>query len=448
MTAQTLSAYHTRVLEILGPLADAHARETGFLKRRSKLTGPHFVLVLVAAFWSATPRSLAAYARLAERLHPGLTLTPQSLHGRFTPCAVALLKRVLAAALALTVRAEPRAGTCLAAFPALYLLDSTTIALPEALAPDYRGSGGAASAAAAKCFWLLEWHSATTRHLLLADGVKADQDMGTRMLAQTEPAALWLFDLGFWNLAFLDAIARHGSFFVSRLHGNVTVRTPAGERVDVLGWVRGCAGAVHERPITLGATQRLACRVIAERVPEAVAAKRRRVCKEGARRRGRGLRAETLARLDWTLWVTNVEERVVPARHVRTIYRIRWQVELLFKLAKSTVGIAAISSTRTARVECELYAGLIALVIAGHVGALARPPGTEISAVKLWQALRETVVPWCQALLGRRGPGSLRVMIDWIARHATPTKRRRTPSTFSMIANLGLAPPLAAAHAP
>jgi len=448
MTAQSPSAYHTQLVELLAPLADAEARDTGFLKRQAKLSGLLFVLVLVSCFWSRTSRSLAAYAQRAERLQPGLSLAPQSFDERFTPAAVELLKRALAAALHLRLRVEPLAAPCLSGFPALYLLDSSTFALPEALEADYRGSGGAAPAAAAKCFWLLEWFTGTTRQIRLEAGVKADQDMGTAMLAGAAPGALWLFDLGFWSLAFLASIARHGSWFVSRLHGGVTVRAPAGEPVDLMAWLRGVGRQGGERAITLGAGGRLACRVIAERVPEAVAAERRRKCKEGARRRGRGLRAETLERLDWSVFVTNVPEAVLTARQVKAVYRIRWRIELLFKLAKSTAGLKGFTSAKKERVECELYAGLIALVLAGHLGALARAAGEEISGVKVWNALGEKVLTWCQALVRRAGAAATRELVAWIARHAKPTKRKRTPSTYTTIKNLGHAPPPAPAPAP
>jgi hypothetical protein len=448
MTAQSLQSYHTQLVDLLAPLADAEARDTGFLKRESKLSGLLFVLTLVSCFWSRSPRSLACYVQRAASLQPGLTLAPQSFDERFTQAAVALLTRVLAAVLHLRVQTEALAVPCLSSFPALYLLDSSTFALPEALKTEYRGSGGAASAAAAKCFWLLEWFTASTQQILVRDGVKADQNMGTSMLAGTRPAALWLFDLGFWSITFLASIAQYGSFFVSRLHGAVTVRTPEGEPFDLMAWLRASVEDVTECRITLGIKERLACRVIAERVPSAVAAQRRRKCKEGARRRGRALRAETLERLDWSVWVTNVPETVLTAKQVKAVYRIRWQIELLFKLAKSTAGLKVFTSEKKERIECELYAGLIALVLAEHLGALARPRGEQISAVKLWNALREKVLPWCRALMKRMGDRSLRELIAWIARHAQPTKRKRQPSTYSLIKNLEPGPPLAAARAP
>ena len=447
MTAQSLSAYHARLQSLLAPFADAQARDTGFLKRRSKLSGLLFVLTLVSAFWRSTPRSLAAYARLAEDLAPGLTVSPQSIDARFAPPAVALLRRVLAAVLHLRVRCAAQVAPSLAAFSSIYILDSTTISLPAPLAARYRGSGGAASASALKCFCLLEWFSGTIHRVLLRDGVKPDQCMGVEMLATTKPGALWLFDLGFWSIAFLAAIARHKSVFVCRLYGNVNVYAPGRGRLDVLAWLRGVE-ARCERRIVLGAEERLACRLIAERVPEAVAAQRRRKAKEGARRRRGGIRAQTLARMDWTLWITNADEEMVKQAHVGAIYRIRWQVELLFKTGKSTAHLDAITTGKPGRAECELYAGLIALVIAGHLGELGRAGGEALSLVKLWHALQEKAGAWARALLTHTGPSSFHTLIAWVTRHARPTKRKGTPSTHTLIANLELARPAAAADAP
>lgn len=448
MTAHSLPTYHSQLVDIVCAAADLDARRVGFLKRRSKLTGSVFVLTLVCAFWTQASRSLASYARVAESLEPGLEISPQSLADRFTPSAVALVKSVLAAALRLRLEVSLRVAPVLDPFSAVYIIDSTTIALPDALKTLYRGVGGSASAAAVKCFWLLEWLTGTTQQILLDDGRKADQNMGKPLLSATKPGALWLFDLGFWSLSFLASISAGRSFFVSRLQTDVTVRTPSGEAIDLMAWLRTDVGVLCERRVRLGVNERLDVRLVAERVPEAVAAERRRKRLRAGQKRGSMPRRETLERLGWSLWVTNVSEQMLTARQVAEVYRIRWQVELLFKTAKSDARITHATSQKTHRVECELYAGLIALVIAGQLGVLARAHLSALSPVKLWRALREKVADWLRALLHEESEGTLCELVDWIVRHAKPTKRKAKPSTRDTIYNLLPQPQLAAAQTP
>src|ERR671936_2223753 len=86
--AQTLQSVFTST-------ADAAARATGFVQRRSKLTGAAFVQALVFG-WLANPHaSLAALAQAAAVA--GVTISPQGLDQRCGEAA-AFLEAVLAAA--------------------------------------------------------------------------------------------------------------------------------------------------------------------------------------------------------------------------------------------------------------------------------------------------------------------------------------------------------------
>ena len=78
---------------VLTQTADTAARATGFVQRRSKLTGGHFVQALTFG-WLANPAaSLAELAHLAAVL--GVPITPQGLAQRFTAAAAACLQQVL-----------------------------------------------------------------------------------------------------------------------------------------------------------------------------------------------------------------------------------------------------------------------------------------------------------------------------------------------------------------
>ncbi len=111
----------------------------------------------------------------------------------------------------------------------------------------------------------------------------------------------------------------------------------------------------------IGTTHRLPCRLIAVRAPQEVADRRRQHAHEQARKKGRT--PSYLALLDWTLFVTNVPATMLTEEQVMTLYRVRWQVELVFKLWKSYAGLAHIAGRRKPRVLTELYAKLVGLVL-------------------------------------------------------------------------------------
>src|SRR5256884_5297815 len=87
--AQTLQTVFTTT-------ADAAARATGFVQRRSKLTGAAFVQALVFG-WLANPHaSVAALAQAAAVA--GVAISPQGLDQRCGEAAAGFLEAELAAA--------------------------------------------------------------------------------------------------------------------------------------------------------------------------------------------------------------------------------------------------------------------------------------------------------------------------------------------------------------
>jgi hypothetical protein len=59
------------------------------------------------------------------------------------------------------------------------------------------------------------------------------------------------------------------------------------------------------------------------------------------------------------------------------LYRVRWQIELLFKLWKSYAGLQAIGPWRSARILTELYAKLIGCVLFQFLLMPVRIPDEE-----------------------------------------------------------------------
>jgi IS4 transposase len=51
--------------------------------------------------------------------------------------------------------------------------------------------------------------------------------------------------------------------------------------------------------------------------------------------------------LQWSLFITNIPESKISAEHIWTIYRARWQIELLFKLYKRHIKIEIIKGKVT-----------------------------------------------------------------------------------------------------
>ena len=187
-------------------------------------------------------------------------------------------------------------------------------------------------------------------------------------------------------LAVLAAIAAEGSYFLSRMHHTTAVFTPEGQRtrlLDLLG-----PEPSYDLRVQLGCTQRLPARLLAVRVPPAVAAARRRGLKATARKHGRTPTAESLAWADWTLLVTNAGTDRLSLPEALVLVRARWQLELLFTLWKQHGRIDESRSSKPWRVLCEVWAKLLAVLVQHWLSITGCWQYPERSLVKAAQVVR------------------------------------------------------------
>ena len=71
----------------------------------------------------------------------------------------------------------------------------------------------------------------------------------------------------------------------------------------------------------------------------------------------------------------------------QTIYKIRWQIELLFKVWKSQLNFNYLEGTKSERIYCLIYARLLAIILIltvySIIEKLITPFGLELSLTKL-----------------------------------------------------------------
>lgn len=80
-------------------------------------------------------------------------------------------------------------------------------------------------------------------------------------------------------------------------------------------------------------------RLIAQRLPEDKAEEARRRARRASRKKGHTPSKETLFAAGYVLLVTNLPAVAWPIEQVLLLYRLRWQVELLFKRLKSILNL-------------------------------------------------------------------------------------------------------------
>ncbi len=102
---------------------------------------------------------------------------------------------------------------------------------------------------------------------------------------------------------------------------------------------------------------------MAYRLLQEAASRRREQLKKSASKHGRLPTARNQALCNWSLYVTNVEKTKLTLKECLILYRVRWQIELLFKLWKTHSQIDQSLSRKSYRILCEIYIKLLVVLI-------------------------------------------------------------------------------------
>lgn len=425
---------------VLTIVADEAAKKSGFVKRRRKLDGASFVQALVFG-WMANPEATAE-ERAQVAASRGAPISAYGLDKRCDERGADCLRRVLAAAVRrAVVSAEPAAVPILGRFNGVYVYDGSVVSLPEALREEWPGLGGnrpGAGASALKIGVRLDLLGGELYGPVLGAGREHDRTLP--LGAEALPAgALRLADLGFFDLELFRLLDEEGGYWLSRLKGGTAIHdaTPGGDRLDLLGLLRGLPpGAALDLPVLLGARARLPARLLAVRVPKAVADERRRRLREDARKRQRLPSAAVLALADWTILVTNAPPELLEAQETFVVMRARWQIEKLFELWKRHGRLGKTRSGKPWRILCEVYAKLLGLLVQHWVflTGVAFWAGPHRSAVKGARTVRQRALALADALDDpARLSGVIEVIVRCLAVGCRVAKRRKEPGTAQQL---------------
>ena len=404
--------------------AELAGKVTLFARRQSKLSASRFLQCLVCG-WLADPlaslNDLAAFCYATWRVR----VSPQGLDARIHRYTVDFFNTMCREAL-LTLCPRVRVPIpVLTQFSAVNIADSTGIALPACLATRWPGSGGTASPAGLKIQVVLNFLTGAFHKIWLTNGRTPDQAI-TRHLSGIRAWSLNLFDLGYFALARLRAIRDKGAYFCCRLLPGTNVYAPSGQKLDLVALLRRESRDRFELAVQLGHLLPVACRLCCFRAPKAVVNRRRRQARRNAKKRGRTPTKQTLYLLGWTLLLTNVPASRADLSQVASLYALRWQVELVFKLWKSQMKIAHIAGTRKERVQVELYAKLIGLILFRCVAMPVRSDIVDLSPAKAFKRVAAYSGQLAKQLGSGPALGTLLETVQALIRYFAVREKRKT----------------------
>jgi Transposase DDE domain len=386
---------------------EAAARRTGFVQRASKITGKIFLALVTFGVWSDAKTTFAQLAAKATQLDEPIAVSPEALSQRMHKRAHAFLQEMIQQALAKTHAIEKvcEEAFC-AAFTKVYLADSTGFELPDSLKDTFPGSGGSAAKAGAKMQAVWDYKNSRFDHFALTPWNIPDQKYVDHVVALAQKGVLFLFDLGYFKLQAFATLVTAGAYFLSRLNHQTTLLTMAAgqwQHVALASWLATVEAQLLERPIFLGEKERVAARLIASRVPEAIVNERRRKARKNAKKKGYTPSQAHLTLLAWNLFIPNVPPTIWQTETVLKVYPLRWHIELIFKSWKSYLHLASLTTTKEDTTLCYLYGRMLLIVlnyalypqIRAH---LWRQKKRELSLLKLVRHFQAFAERWMQAI--------------------------------------------------
>ena len=427
------------IQKFLGEIAKEQGKASAFVKRRSKMTAEVFAQTMILGMLENPEATLNDLVQISARL--GVEISEPGLHERVNDSAVELMKGLLGSSLKHFVAHGDVSAEVLACFTSVDILDSTQIILPAALAEDFAGHNSPGTEAALKMHLSMDYRSGNLRAIQFRAGREPDQacDLAAQLV---RPGSLQLFDLGYMTLKRLQQIEEAGAYFLTpfKARMNVYAHPDDTEPVELAKWLDAHANAKGEVDewVYVGADVRLPVRLVAWRFSQAQAERRRRRARRNARKKRRGVSRRHLRLLGWGMLISNLPA-ALDAKALVTLYRVRWQIELLFKLCKSHFRLAAVRPWRRERLLCQIYARLIGVVLFQWLIVPWRFVAQgELSPTKAYRIVRRQALAIVHSLRAE-GAGLSAILAEIgrdFMRYALKSPRNKSPSTFDLLRQL------------
>lgn len=348
---------------------DLLAKESGFVKRDSKLNGSLFMDLIIFNSENLKSQSLNDLSVVLKEEH-AVDITKQSLHERFNKFAVVFLKEALEVLLCKQLEISPIFKE-LEGIKRILIKDSICFQIDDSLSQYYPGCGGSGSKATVRIQFEYDLLRGSINDLSLNAFNDQDAKNSVATIELVNEGDLIIRDLAYVSLGVLKGVVERAAFYLCRLNTNVKVYEKKGDQyveinfAKIRGSMKKRGLSMIDKEVFLGKKDKFRTRLVIHLMPDDEISERIRKARENNKKKGRNdqLTDEYLARAHLNLFITNAPVEVVPACHVWTLYRLRWQIELTFKIWKSICDIEKVKRVKKSRLECYIYSKLILVVL-------------------------------------------------------------------------------------
>lgn len=377
----------------------------------------------------------------------GIEISKQALHKRFNEYAVAFLSTALEKLLQQQLQ-NSAIKLLDNEFNRVLIKDSVCFQVHESMAEFYPGSGGSGSKAAIRIQFEFDLLSGRITDISISAFNEQDAKDSLATIENVKEGDLIIRDLAYMSLTVLKKIIKKLALYLCRPNTNVKMyELKNGNYVEInfngiVKYMKKHKISFMEKDVYCGINEKLKTRLILHLLPAEELAKRLRKARKNAKKKGNGnLSKNYKARAGLNLFITNASKEQIPAENVWPIYRLRWQIELMFKIWKSICQIEKIKKVNKERLECHIYSKLIFIVLGWKMVWMVaknmyRISGKALSFFKAFKTLFKRKIGEFQNALESSKNEMLKFVLDFYDLSTTNhllEKRKQEPTSLEII---------------
>jgi len=347
------------------------AKLTKFTSRKSGKLSPIQFIDLLLYGVSTGIKSLEQMCQYAKEEH-SIEISKQALDQRFSSSSTCFMKELVSEVLKSQVTESLHPST-LQHFNTVKIKDSTIIELHESLSDCFEGfgkGGGRNSKSGVSVQFEYDLKTHRIYDIDLSSAVKKDSLDARGKTGTIQEKDLIIRDLGYYSDDVIGKIIERKAYFLSKLYHSTGVRRMVGKQIekDKIDF-----GSLYQEmvqkglseldfQVALGRKARVV-RMVVILMPDSVYEQRVRQKNKENKSTRYTTSQEYKERAHFNIYICNIGENVIDTKSISELYRVRWQIELVFKSWKSVLKINEFRKIKKERFVTTMFAKILWMLI-------------------------------------------------------------------------------------
>ena len=246
-------------------------------------------------------------------------------------------------------------------FSAIRIMDSTEFKLPGSLSGSYPGYNGSGTKSGAQIQFEYDMFSGNVENISLEKILTSDVSYSLNHINTLVKNSLVIRDLGYFNVNAYKKLEEHNVYYISRLKPMMNLYQLVNNQYKQISYasiikkLKKSGKPYLDLDVYIGRAALYPVRLVANLLDKDAIKRREQKIRE---RRSRFNKADIyLNKLN--LFITNTKREMVSSDEIYKLYKLRWQVEIIFKGWKSILKIHKVRKMNAHRFRCYLLSKLI-----------------------------------------------------------------------------------------